>query len=117
MRHALIGDISTKMFADPDYWMVNRVATTGDLLTHPEVIHPPRHFYRSDELSELLERGGLQDVELGCAPAFIADLRAPLDQIESNPAAWRTVLELEEEAYWSHGLLDGGKFLLGKGTS
>lgn len=102
-------------FGRPDYWMIPQVATTGNLGALPEVNHPPRHFFDSAEIRTLLEDAGLQTLELGSTPSLSAALRPRLDLIAESDVAWRTILELEENAYRLPGLVDCGEFLLAKG--
>jgi ubiquinone/menaquinone biosynthesis C-methylase UbiE len=98
-----------------NYWMIHQVAETGDLLEHPDMRHPARHFFDSVELKELLENAGLEEVILGSTPSISAALYARLALIEEEPAAWDTLLQLEEAAYCLPGLLDTGEHLLAKG--
>jgi ubiquinone/menaquinone biosynthesis C-methylase UbiE len=102
-------------FGRPDYWRIPQVAETGDLPAHPDVNHPPRHFYDSEELRALLENAGLQDIEMGAAPSISAALNDRLSLIEQHPAAWNTLLQLEEQAYCLPGMLDAGEHLLARG--
>jgi SAM-dependent methyltransferase len=99
----------------PDEWHLFQVAETGDLPAHPRVPQPPRHFFEADELAELLQRAGLQEVQLASAPALTEALYARLELIERVPEAWRTIVALEERAYRRPGLRDTGEFLLAKG--
>lgn len=103
-------------FGRPEYWHLFRVAETGDLPDHSRVPQPPRHFFEADELADLLARAGLQQVQLACAPALTAALYARVEAIEKVPAAWQTILALEERAYRKPGLRDTGEFLLAKGV-
>ena len=48
-------------FGRPDYWMIPQVVNTGDLFKHPEVNHPPRHFFESSELKAMLQSAGLEN--------------------------------------------------------
>ncbi len=102
-------------FGRPDYWMIPQVLETGDLLAHPEVRHPARHFFESGELRALFRKAGLVDVELGCAPSLSSGLFHRLGQMEENPEVWRVICVLEEKAYTLDGLLDAGEFLLVRG--
>jgi ubiquinone/menaquinone biosynthesis C-methylase UbiE len=100
----------------PDYWMIPQVAETGDLWEHPELTHPPRHFFDSAELRALLGDAGLERVELGSTPSVSASFYARLDLVEQHPNAWKVVLDLEERAYRLPGMLDSGEHLLAKGS-
>jgi ubiquinone/menaquinone biosynthesis C-methylase UbiE len=102
-------------FGRPEYWKIPQVAETGDLPAHLEVNHPPRHFFDSEELRALLQNAGLQDVQLGAAPSISAALNDRLELIEPHPAAWNTLLQLEEQAYCLPGMLDAGEHLLARG--
>src|SRR5205823_14443011 len=63
----------------PDEWHIFQVAETGDLPAHPRVPQPARHFFEADELLALLERAGLQEVQLASAPALTEALYARLE--------------------------------------
>jgi SAM-dependent methyltransferase len=102
-------------FGRPDYWLIPQVVETGDLPAHPEVRHPPRHFYTSAELCGLLESAGLEQVQMASAPALFAAFYARLELAEQSAAAWETLLRLEEQATTAPGLLDAGEWVLGKG--
>lgn len=102
-------------FGRPDFWRIPQVAATGDLADHPEVRHPPRHFFDAVELRAVLENAGLEDVELGSTPSISAALYARLDQLEGHRTAWNTILELEQKAYRLPGLNDTGEHMLAKG--
>ncbi|NIM09067.1 MAG: hypothetical protein GTO53_07940, partial [Planctomycetales bacterium] len=104
-----------EFFGRPDYWMIFQVAETGDLGALPEVKQPPRHFFDSFELMALLEKAGVEDLEVGSAPSLSAALYSRLDLVEQSPSAWRTLLDLEERAYVSPGLVDSGEHFLAKG--
>jgi hypothetical protein len=58
----------------------------------------------------------LENVTLGTAPSFSSGLDAQLEELEQRPAAWKTILELEEQAYCLPGLHDAGEFMLAKGV-
>jgi SAM-dependent methyltransferase len=98
-----------------NYWMIHHVAETGNLLEHPDMRHPARHFFDSVELKGLLGNAGLEGVILGSTPSISAALYARLALIEEEPAAWDTLCRLEEKAYRLPGLLDTGEHLLAKG--
>jgi ubiquinone/menaquinone biosynthesis C-methylase UbiE len=102
-------------FGRPDYWHIFGVAETGDLPEHERVPQPARHFFESSELADLMARVGLEEVRLASAAALTEALYARLEAIEQVPAAWATILDLEERAYRRPGLLDTGEFLLAKG--
>ena len=102
-------------FGRPDYWMIPQVMETGDLLAHPDLRHPPRHFYDSAELHGLLQDAGLVDIQLGSAPSLSSGLFDRLEQMEGDPDAWRVICMLEERAYTLPGLHDAGEFLLARG--
>ncbi len=102
-------------FGQPDYWMIPQVMETGDLLAHPDLRHPPRHFFGSAELQGLLQDAGLVNIVLGTAPSLSSGLFDRLEQMEANADAWRVICMLEERAYTLRGLLDAGEFLLAKG--
>ncbi len=102
-------------FGRPDYWHIDAVLRTGTLPAHPEVEHPPRHFFSSDECRALFDQANLTDVELACAPAVSSGLFDRLTAIEGSASAWKTLLSIEEASYREPGLLDGGEFILARG--
>jgi SAM-dependent methyltransferase len=102
-------------FGRPDYWMIHQVAQTGDLGAHPDVKHPPRHFFDSAELGDLLEHAGLEDLKLATAPSLSSALYSRLDRIEGHTTAWDVIRELEERAYCLPGMQDAGEHLLARG--
>lgn len=104
-----------QFFGRPEYWLIPQVADSGDLTSHPEVKHPPRHFFTSDELRSCFQSVGLEEVKLGSAPSISAALYSRLDQVEEDETAWRVILNLEEKAYCNEGLVDSGEFLLVRG--
>lgn len=104
-----------RFFGRPEYWLISEVADSGDLPSHPEVKHPPRHFFTSPELRSYFESVGLEEVELGSAPCISAALYSSLAQVEEDETAWRVILDLEEKAYCTQGLVDSGEFLLVRG--
>ena len=101
----------------PDYWPVHSVASSGDFPAHPELGHPDRHLYLSGELADLMTACGLRDVKLATAPALATGYASRLEEIYQCPAAWATLLDLEEQAYEQPGLLDAGYFILAKATA
>ncbi len=104
-----------RFFGRPEYWFIDSVLETGTLPTHPEVPHPARHFFTSSELRGLLEKAGLTEVELATAPGVSSGLHERTQAIEASPAAWQTLLEIEETTFREPGLLDAGEFLLARG--
>lgn len=103
-------------FGNPGYWKIFEVAATGDLPGFPETSQPPRHFFTSAELAEVLASSGIHVDALATAASVNAGLHARLDAIEQVPEAWSTLLRLEEMAFETGGLLDGGEFLMARGT-
>ncbi|MCB0138143.1 MAG: hypothetical protein KDD75_23785, partial [Caldilineaceae bacterium] len=63
-----------------------------------------------------LTSSGIRVDALATAAAVSSGLHARLDAIEQVPEAWSTLLRLEGMAYQTGGLLDGGEFLLARGT-
>jgi hypothetical protein len=111
----LVYHLHNHFLSRPDYWGIFHVAETGDLAPRPDIRHPARHFYTSEELHRRLEAAGLGKIRLASAPSNSAPLYAPLALIEKNEAAWATVLRLEEQAYCVSGLSDSGEVLMAKG--
>lgn len=103
-------------FGRPEHWLIDRVLETGTLPVHPEVEHPARHFYTSEELRGLMTRCGLVELELATAPALTGGMFERLTEIESSARAWATLRSLEERCYREPGLLDAGDFILARGT-
>jgi ubiquinone/menaquinone biosynthesis C-methylase UbiE len=102
-------------FGHPEYWQIPQVSETGDLAPHPDVQHPARHFFTSEELCRHLEAAGLEQIRLASAPSFSAALYARLTLVEKGEIAWATLLQLEEKAYCFSGLADSGEFLMARG--
>ena len=102
-------------FGRPEYWQIPQVSETGDLALHPDVQHPARHFFTSEELCRHLEAAGLEQTCLASAPSISAALYARLALVEKDETAWATLLQLEEKAYCVSGLADSGEFLMAKG--
>ncbi|MBL4936155.1 methyltransferase domain-containing protein [Clostridium sp. YIM B02515] len=106
----------TSFFGKPDYWYINEVVDSGDLPQHEMVSHPPRHFFETEELENLLIKSGLNNVILGGSPCITSAFRKAAEAIEKNETAWRTILDLEEKAYCKRTMADNGEFLLARGT-
>jgi SAM-dependent methyltransferase len=102
-------------FGRPEYWQIPQVSETGDLAPHPDVRHPARHFFTSEELYRHLEAVGLEQICLAAAPSISAALYARLALVEKDEAAWATLIQLEEKAYCAPGLADTGEFLMARG--
>lgn len=103
-------------FGNPSYWKIFEVAATGELPSFPETSQPPRHFFTAAEFADLLTSSGIRVDALATAAAVSSGLHARLDAIEQVPEAWSTLLRLEEMACETGGLLDGGEFLMARGT-
>jgi ubiquinone/menaquinone biosynthesis C-methylase UbiE len=103
-------------FGDPEYWKIFEVAGSGDLPRFDGNPQPPRHFFEASELAATLTESGIRVVAMGTAPASGAMLYDRLAAIEETPAAWRTLLRLEELAFQNPGLLDSGEFLMARCT-
>jgi ubiquinone/menaquinone biosynthesis C-methylase UbiE len=103
-------------FGRPDYWDIDSVVRTGTLPTHPEVEHPPRHFFTSGELRALLADAGLADITLATAPGVSSGLFDRTAAIEQSAEGWKTLLSLEEATFREPGLLDAGEFILARGS-
>lgn len=98
-------------FADPDHFALWRVLETGD---KPEVEgfeHPALHFFHAAELREWLEAHGCQVLEIA-ASNILALHGADLAPVHADPAAWKTLLALEERLCTAPGLLDCGSHII-----
>jgi len=102
--------------ARKDYWFVDQVVDSGNLPSHPEVAHPPRHFFEAQELRGLFEKIGFKDIRLASSPCLSAGLSDRVEDIYQNEAAWKTLIELELKSYQNPATLDLGEFLMIKGT-
>jgi len=103
-------------FGRPDYWYIDKVVDTGDLPQHPDVSHPPRHFFDAGELMEVLQKAGLRNIVLGSSPCLTAGFRSTAELLEKDNEAWKTIVRLEERSYCLPTMLDYGEFLLAKGV-
>lgn len=100
----------------PDYWLINQVVETGNLPEHPEVAHPARHFFESNELKNLFAEAGFKNIRLASSPCVISGLRTKAEELFNNKDAWNTLLKLELCSYQNEYLADSGEFLLISGT-
>lgn len=114
-RFVLANQVSG-FFANPSYWKIFEVAATGDLPPLPEVHQPPRHFFTAADLTGALAAAGLAPTVLAAAPAFSTGLYDHVAALEKEPAAWDTLLKLEEQACTSPALLDAGEFIIAVST-
>ena len=80
---------------------------TGDLTD--------RHFYTSRELRDLLAEIGFDQIQTAASPSIMSGLRDQAEMLEINPAAWKTVTDLEDMAFRSEDMADAGEFILVKG--
>ncbi len=108
------GMVPEKFWGKPEYWKIYEVATTGDL-DHPDVNHPPRHFYTAAEFKNILKDSGLVEIESGASPAVMSGLRTQADLLEKNETAWKAILDIESLSCCVENLADAGEFLLIKG--
>lgn len=99
----------------PDYWFIDKVIDTGDLPEHPEVNHPPRHFFNSSEISELFREVGFKDVQLGSSPSLMCGLNNTAEKLILDEDAWDTTVQLELKTYMDEGLSNSGEFILLRG--
>ena len=106
---------ATDFFSRADYWKVFEVAETGDCPAFEEVGQPARHFFTAQELRDLMEAGGLEDVELGAAPCLCGGLRNALDALCADAGARETIRQLELRSYRDPALVGFGEFLLARG--
>lgn len=113
--HSLIGrsnfDI-TDFLGRPDYWMIDQVVNTGNLSTHADVKHPPRHLFDSQELRNLFEEAGFTDICMASSPCLTSGLYDKADVISSNEKAWQTIIDLELKVYKKETAVELGEFLL-----
>lgn len=108
------GMIPQKFWGQPEYWKIHEVATTGNLY-HPDVNHPPRHFYTAAEMKKILTEVGLNQVEVAASPSILSGLRTQAELLEQNSIAWKAILEVEDISCCVENLADVGEFLLIKG--
>ncbi|MCH4886252.1 methyltransferase domain-containing protein [Acidaminobacter sp. JC074] len=101
--------------ARKDYWFVDEVVQTGNLPSHPDVAHPPRHFFEASELMNLFKEIGFKDIKLGSSPCLSAGLSDRVEEIYENKDAWETLVDLEIKSYQKEATLDLGEFLMIKG--
>ncbi len=95
-----------------DYWYVDEVLKTGNLPKHPEVSHPPRHFFKAIELSDLFKSVGFKNIELGSSPSVISGFRDRAEIIYEDKLAWETLVRIELDSYKNENLADSGEFVL-----
>lgn len=117
---SLLGKTDENFFANGEYWHINEVIETGDCPSFESVqfggeAAPEKHFFQPDELSKLLENGGLSEVTLGAAPCLCSGSRAQYNMLAENPAAKAQIEALELKCYRDKNMIGFGEFLLAKG--
>ncbi|WP_142412851.1 class I SAM-dependent methyltransferase [Hathewaya massiliensis] len=106
----------TSFFGQPEYWAIDKMVNTGDLLKHEKVNQPPRHFFESQELENLMKDAGIVNITLGGSPCITSGFRKAAELLEKDKVAIDTILRLEEKAYCIKSMVDNGEFLLAKGV-
>lgn len=89
---------------------VNRpIVATGDLCpaTYPEANHHA-HMYRAAELRDVLEREGLEVIEMSASNCLSAARGDQLDEVRQDETQWAHLLEMELEACREPGCVDLG---------
>lgn len=103
---------SVGFFGNPEYWKIDEVLCTGNLVELPEVEHPPRHFFSARELEQLFKEVGFKDIELGSSPSIMCGMRDEADKLCENEVAWKKVIDIEMKTYKRRELADSGEFLM-----
>jgi ubiquinone/menaquinone biosynthesis C-methylase UbiE len=114
LKH-LLGNDNEDFFSRPDYWYLQEVLETGDLKAHPDVRHPPRHFFESKELKDLLIEHQLKNIQLAASPCFINGSQNFINQLPPESSALKTLIDLELKAYKIPSMIEQGEFLMIKG--
>ena len=98
-------------FANPDRFALWQVLETGDKPEIKGFEHPALHLFHAAELREWLEAHGCQVLEIA-ASNVLALYGADIAPIHADPAAWKTLLALEERLCTAPGLLDCGSHII-----
>jgi len=112
---SILGRNTQGFFNRPEYWYIDRVIASGDLPTHQEVDHPPRHFFEAAELEELLASASFRDISFGSSPCILSGSWQQANEICKDEAAYRTLLDIELRVYQKPSMVDSGEFLMAKG--
>ncbi|MBD5130553.1 MAG: class I SAM-dependent methyltransferase [Ruminococcaceae bacterium] len=117
----LLGKTDENFFANGEYWHINEVIETGDCPSFESVqfggdTAPEKHFFQPDELTDVLKKAGLTDIELGAAPCLCSGSRSQYNELAENPAAKAQIEELELKCYRDKNMVGFGDFLLAKGV-
>ncbi len=113
---SILGRNTQGFFNRPEYWYVDQVLDSGDLPKHPEVPHPPRHFFEATELRELMESASFKDIILGSCPCILSGSWQQANEICKDEAAYNTLLDIELRVYQMPSMVDSGEFLMAKGA-
>lgn len=111
----LLGNQNLDFFSNPEYWLLNKVMETGDLLKHEKITHPPRHFFEGEELKKLLTDGDFKNITLGGSPCFSCGNAQSIEEICKDKKALETIIDIELKTYTKRTMVDNGEFLLAKG--
>ncbi len=112
---SILGRNTQGFFNRPEYWYIDRVLASGDLPKHPEVHHPPRHFFEAAELRELLESASFKDIVLASSPCILSGSWQQANEVLKDEAAYKTLLDIELRVYQKPSMVDSGEFLMAKG--
>jgi ubiquinone/menaquinone biosynthesis C-methylase UbiE len=110
----LLGNQYPEFFNNPEYWYIDQVMKTGDLPRHEKVNHPPRHFFESEELNNLLKSNSFKNIALGGSPCFCCGNAKSVEELGKDEKALKTIIEIELAAYTKATMVDNGEFLLAK---
>lgn len=111
----LLGNKYPDFFNNPEYWHIDKVIKTGDLPKHEKVNQPPRHFFESGEINNLLIENGFDEIALGGSPCFSCGNAQSLEDFTLDERAIDTILQIEIETYTKPTMVDSGEFLLARG--
>jgi len=111
----LIGSQMQDFFNNPEYWFIDKVLSTGDLPRHEKVSQPPRHLFQASELKLLLETAGFKDLSVAGSPSILCGCRQQANELCQDETAYKTILDIEMQAYKNEAMADAGEFLLVKG--
>jgi ubiquinone/menaquinone biosynthesis C-methylase UbiE len=112
----LLGNMYPDFFNNPEYWYIDKVMKTGDLLKHEKVNQPARHFFDAAELNKLLIENGFNQVNLAGSPCFSCGCNQSIDELCKDEKAFSTIMQIEIETYTKLSMVDNGEFLLANGV-
>ena len=112
----LLGNQMPDFFNNPEYWYIDKVIKTGDLLEHEKVKQPARHFFEAKELEQLLADNGFSDVILAASPCFCTGNSSQVEEIAKDKKALETIIDIELATYTNPSMVGLGEFILAKGV-